>query len=160
MKRVTTPFLLLACAACARSSAPPPESNNAIRGVSVAPQSTGSPNEPVLLVGPKTPPEPAGDVERVKVAEERPGADWRPPRDRCPEGVTEMMAVHVPLGDAMELAPGASPVLALGAKPDSVDVLFDHEKNVVRVVARKYGLAYVLVERDKRCTLYGVSSGY
>lgn len=157
MKRAPTPLLLLACAACASSAPPPPDP---VKAVSVAPHSTGSPNEPVLLVAPKTPPEPPGDLERVKVAEERPGSDWHAPRDRCPDGVTEMMAVHLPLGDAMELAPGATPVLALGAKPDAVDVLFDREKNVVRVLARKYGLVYVLVEREKRCTFFGVNAGY
>lgn len=157
MRLAPPPLLLVALAACTKST---PASSTPVTEVSVAPQSTGSPNEPVLLVGPKTPAEPFGDVERVRVAGDRPGADWRPPRDRCPDGITEMIAVHVPLGDAMELAPGARPVLALGDKPDSVDVLFDRKKGVVRVAARRYGLVYVLVERDERCTFYGVNAGY
>jgi hypothetical protein len=101
-----------------------------------------------------------GDVERVKVSPERPDLSWQPPKDRCPEGVNEMMSAHLPLGDAMELAPGASPVLALGEQPDAVEVVFDRGKKVVRVIARKFGLVYVLVERENRCTFYGVSSGY
>jgi hypothetical protein len=155
VKRVAT--LSIALVACARNSAPPP---TPIESVSVAPQSTGSPNEPALLVGPQKQADPPGDLERVRVSEERPESDWKPPKDRCPEGITEMMAVHVPLGDAMELSPGASPVLAMGAKPDAVDVLFDPARKVVRVVAKTYGLVYVLVKRDKSCTFYGVSSGY
>ena len=149
---------LLTAGACARAE-PAPQTPR-IDTVSVAPQGSGSPNEPVLLVGPQREADPPGDVERVRVIEDRPDASWRPPKDRCPDGVTEMMAAHVPLGDAMELAPGASPVVALGARPDAVDVVFDRGKRTVRVIAKKYGLVYVLVERDKRCIFYGVSAGY
>jgi hypothetical protein len=60
----------------------------------------------------------------------------------------------------MELQPGAAPVVALGAKPDSVEVIFDRTRRVVSVTARKFGLVYVLVERDHKCTFYGVTSGY
>lgn len=155
-------FVLLVCAAAAAcaESAPPQRAASAVKEVSVAPQSTGSTNEPVLIVGSKPLPDPPGDVERIKVAEEQPGSDWHAPRERCPDGVTEMIAAHVALGDAMELAPGAWPVLALGAKPDAVEVLFDRGRRVVRVVAKKYGLVYVLVEREKKCTFYGVNAGY
>ena len=147
--------------ACAPAASPPAGSrHDAIDHLSVAPQSTGSPNEPVLLVGPQRPPEPRGSFERVPVAEERPDASLRPPKDRCPEGLTELIAVHLPLGDAMELAAGVSPVRALGDDPGVVDVLFDPRAKVVRVVAKKYGLVYVLVSRDAKCTLYAVNSGY
>jgi len=154
--RGALPFALVVFG-CAKSD---PPVANPVQSVSVAPQGSGSPNEPVLVVGPTSPADPPGDVERVKVSDERPDVSWHPPKDRCPEGVNEMMAAHVPLGDSMELQAGATPVLALGAKPDSVEVIFDRSRKTVRVTARKFGLVYVLVERDHRCTFYGVTSGY
>lgn len=146
--------------ACAKPEAAQPSTPSPVTSVSVAPQSTGSPDEPALLVGPAPTAEPPGDVERVKVQDERPDAGWKPPKDRCPEGVTEMMAVHLPLRESMELAAGATPISALGSTPDAVDVIFDRKRQIVRVTAQKYGLVFVLVERAHKCTLYGVGSGY
>lgn len=133
-----------------------------VQSVSVAPQSTGSPNEPVLLVGPQPKafePSGGGDIERVKVTDAQLDASWKPPKDRCPEGVTEMIAVHVPIGETMELAPGAAPVSALGGN-DAVDVMFYRTRKIVRIIAKKQGLVFVLTERERKCTWYGVNSGY
>jgi hypothetical protein len=146
-------LLLLGCAK------PEPAQPTPIQSVSVAPQTTGSPNEPALLLGTPAPVDPTG-VERVKVKDEQPDAAWKPPRERCPDGIVEMMSVHVPLGQTMELAPGAAPVSALGSNPDAADVTYDRGKKIVQVTARKYGLVFVTVERDGKCTLYGVSTGY
>lgn len=145
-------LLLLGCAK--------PQPVSAVDAVSVAPQSTGSPtNEPTLLLGTPKPIEP-GDVERVKVKDEQPDANWKPPKDRCPDGVTEMMAVHVALGDSIELAPGATPVAATSGTPDAADVIYDRTRKIVRITARKYGLVFVLTEQGRRCTWYGVNAGY
>lgn len=131
-----------------------------VQSVSVAPHGTGSPNEPVLLVGPRKPIDPSGgDVERVEVKDGEPDASFKPPKDRCPNGVTEMIAVHVPLGETMELAPGAKPVSALGNK-EAVTIVYDRSRGLVRITARKYGLVFVLTERDRQCAWYGVNSGY
>lgn len=143
--------------ACTKESPPPP---SPVQAVSVAPQTTGSPNEPALLLGTPKGGEPGGDVQRVKIADDEPDAAWRPPKDRCPEGITEMISVHVPLGQTMGLAPGARPVSARGTDADSADVIYDRGKRTVQVVARKYGLVFVTVERDSKCTLYGINTGY
>lgn len=146
-------MLVVACCKPETSPATP------IEAVSIAPQTTGSPNEPTLLLGMPTPPE-AGGVERVRVLDGEPDSAWKPPKDRCPDGITELMSVHVPLGQTMILPPGASPVVASSNHPAAADVTFDHGKKIVQVVARQYGLVYVTVERAKKCTLYGVSTGY
>lgn len=134
-----------------------------VEAVSVAPQTTGSPNEPTLLLGSAKPID-IGDVEHVKVKEEQPDAAWKPPKERCPEGIRELMSVHVPLGQTMALDPGATPVSALGTSADVADVTFDRGKKIVQVTARKYGLVYVTVVRERdgvrSCTLYGVNTGY
>jgi hypothetical protein len=150
-------LLLLGCA----KSEPAQPAASPVQSVSVAPQSTGSPNEPTLLLGtPKsTPPREAGDVEHVKVKDGAPDASFQPPKDRCPDGVTEMIAVHLALGEAMELAPGASPVSALGGS-DAVDVIYDRSRQIVRIRAEKHGLVFVLTERSGKCTWYGVNAGY
>lgn len=152
MKRALVP--LAALVACARAAAPPP---SPVERVTAAPASSPQPSDPVLVLG-RAPSPIAAD--RIPVKDGGPAADWKPPKDRCPDGIRELVAVHVPLGDAMELAPGASPVVALGQDPEAVDVLFDRARGVVRVAAKKYGLVYVLVEREKLCTFYGVSAGY
>jgi hypothetical protein len=153
-----TLLLLVGCA----TSEPAQTSASPVQSVSVAPHSTGSPNEPTLLLGTPKSVEPrgdSGDVEHVKVKDEQPDASWKPPKDRCPDGVTEMIAVHVALGDAMELAPGASAVSALGTS-EAVDVVYDRTRRVVQITARKYGLVFVLTERGGKCTWYGVNAGY
>jgi hypothetical protein len=153
------PALLVGLLGCAKPE-PTQPTPTPVDAVSVAPQSTGSPNEPVLLVGPQKPMDPnGGDVERVMVKDGEPDASFQPPKDRCPEGVTEMIAVHIALGESMELAPGADPVSALG-RSEAVDVVYDRSRKIVRITARRYGLVFVLTERSRRCTWYGVNSGY
>lgn len=150
-------FALLAVAACARPAHQP----NLVAEVSVAPQATASPDEPVLLLGKAKPAdEPAGGLERVKVTNEEPDAAWKPPKDRCPDGIGELVSVHVPLGQAMALAAGAAPVSALGRHPDVADLSYDPAKKTIHVTARKYGSVYLTVVRDGKCILYGVSTGY
>jgi len=143
--------------ACAK---PEPTQPSPVQAVSVSPQGTGSPNEPTLLLGTPKPAEPGGDLEQVKIRDEQPEAAWKPPKERCPDGITEMMSVHVPIGQTMDLAPGVTPVSALGTNPDTAVVIFDRGKQTVQVTARKYGLVFVTVQRDAKCTLYGVSTGY
>lgn len=151
-------WCLLLLLACAKPEATQPSNVSPVQSVSVAPQSTGSPNEPTLLLGAPQPIE-SPEIERVKVKDEELDAGFRPPKERCPDGVTEMIAVHLALGETMELAPGASPLSALGSS-QSVDVVYDRSRRIVRVTAKKYGLVFVLTERDRRCTWYGVNSGY
>jgi hypothetical protein len=151
--------LLLAPVFVVGCAKPEPSQPTPIQSVSVAPQTTGSPNEPTLLLGAPKPVDGA-DVERVKVKEDQPDAAWKPPKEQCPDGITEMISVHVPLGQTMALAPGAAPVSALGSNPDAADVTYDRGKKTVQVVARKYGLVFITVERERKCTLYGVSTGY
>ena len=153
--RAAWTLLLVGCAKAETQSAAQP---TPVQSVSVAPQSTGSPNEPVLLLGGQKPIE-SGDVERVRIKDEQPDASWKPPKDRCPDGLTEMIAVHVAINESMELAPGAGPVSALGSS-EAVDVVYDRSRRIVRITAKKYGLVFVLTERDGRCTWYGVNSGY
>lgn len=153
------PLLLVGCE---RPEPAQPTRPSPVEAVSVAPHSTGSPNEPTLLLGPQKPIDSAA-VERVKVKDEAPDASFLPPRDRCPDGVTEMIAVHLALGESMEIAQGASPVAALASAlggSEAIDVVYDRTRKIVRVTAKKYGLVFVLTERDHRCTWYGVNSGY
>ena len=149
---------LLLLLGCAKPEAAQPTSASPVQSVSVAPQSTGSPNEPTLLLGAPQPIE-SPDIEHMKVKDEELDASFRPPKERCPDGITEMIAVHLALGETMELAPGASPVSALG-RSQSVDVVYDRSRHVVQITAKKYGLVFVLTERDRHCTWYGVNAGY
>lgn len=149
-------FALCALSACAKT-ATPVGSPNPIESVTMTPHSSSSPNDPVLLVGPSAS---EGAFERVEVTRGRPEADFRPPKDRCPDGITELDATHVPLGQTIALAPGASPVTAMGADPEALEVTFDPERKLMRMRAKKQGLVYVVVVRDGRCTLYGVNAGY
>jgi hypothetical protein len=156
VRRLLLPLFLVGCA----KPEPAQPTPTPLQSVSVAPQSTGSPNEPVLLVGPQKRIDPtSADVERVKVTDGAPDASFSPPKDRCPDGISEMIAVHVALGETMELAPGAMAVSARGSS-EAVDVVYDRTRKIVQITARKYGLVFVLTERDRRCTWYGVNSGY
>lgn len=154
-------LVLVLLASCASETARPAQPTP-IQSVSVAPQSTTSPNDPVLLVGPQKPLEAAapGDIERVPVKAEEPDARWKPPKEVCPNGIGEMMSVHLKIGETMELPAGARPVSALGSNPDAIEVVFDRGRKIVRLTARKYGLVFVLTARDNECIWYGVSGGY
>lgn len=150
-----SPLLLLL--GCTR---PEPARPTAIQAVSVAPQSTGSPNEPTLLLGKPLPVASPGDTERVKVSADEPDATFKPPPERCPEGINEMMSTHLRLGETMELASGASPVFARGGSPDAIEITFDRSAQIVRATARANGLVFLVVARDRKCTLYGINGGY